>query len=484
MIAIYARQSVDRPDSISIESQIEFCRQEARNCSFKIYQDRGYSGKNTDRPQFQEMMKAVEDGEISRVIVYKLDRISRSILDFSNMIETFGKYQVEFVSCSEKFDTSTPMGRAMLHICIVFAQLERETIQKRVADAYHSRSRKGFFMGGCTPYGFDRQKTTINGIETSRYVPENREARAVQMMYDLYARAECSLGDIVRQLERDGIKNRRQKGWERSRISEILRNPVYVQANWQVYEYFRQKGVLSADDIGRFNGIHGCYLYRIPDGEEFLVLAPHEGLIDADTWLNCQEKLDSHTQIRSNGKMNTWLAGKIKCARCGYALTIRKSQSGRYFECSRHMNNRECKGAGTIYANEIEEAISREIERRLREIGSISKTNNEKDPTNCANLRSRLNRLEEQQRLLLEKLPQANDQVMEYINRTVMRYKQEKTEVITALKKLERQHSGSAIQGCDILWRELPQQQKREVLDILVEEIRACQGELWIRWRV
>ena len=152
--AIYARQSVDRADSISIESQIEFCKYELKGGAFKEYKDKGYSGKNTVRPQLQQLLTDIRRGEVEKVIVYKLDRISRSILDFSNMMELFQQYQVEFVSSTERFDTSTPIGRAMLNICIVFAQLERETIQKRVSDAYYSRIQKGFRMGGKPPYGY------------------------------------------------------------------------------------------------------------------------------------------------------------------------------------------------------------------------------------------------------------------------------------------------------------------------------------------
>ena len=141
---IYARQSVDRKDSISIESQIDFCKYELKGGSCRIFKDKGYSGKNTDRPEFQKLLGEIRKGKVRRVVVYKLDRISRSILDFANMMELFQEYDVEFVSSTEKFDTSTPMGRAMLNICIVFAQLERETIQKRVTDAYYSRCLKVF----------------------------------------------------------------------------------------------------------------------------------------------------------------------------------------------------------------------------------------------------------------------------------------------------------------------------------------------------
>ena len=122
--AIYGRQSIDKKDSISIESQFEFCRYELKGGEGKEYKDKGYSGKNIERPDFQRLLQDIRLGLIKWVIVYKLDRISRSIVDFAKLMELFKQYDVEFVSCTEKFDTSTPMGRAMLNICIVFAQLD------------------------------------------------------------------------------------------------------------------------------------------------------------------------------------------------------------------------------------------------------------------------------------------------------------------------------------------------------------------------
>ena len=207
--AIYTRQSVDKADSISIESQLEFCKYETRGNPYKSYSDKGYSGKNTNRPAFEKMLNDIKAGEISRVIVYKLDRISRSILDFANMMEVFSEYNVEFVSSTERFDTSTPIGRAMLNICIVFAQLERETIQKRVADAYYSRSKRGFYMGGRIPYGFKKTETAIDGIRTSMYVSVPEEAEHIKKMYSLYANGGNSLGDIIKYFSENGIKHLR-----------------------------------------------------------------------------------------------------------------------------------------------------------------------------------------------------------------------------------------------------------------------------------
>ena len=147
---IYARQSVDRKDSISIESQIDFCKYELKGGSCRVFKDKGYSGKNTDRPEFQKLLGEIRKGKVRRVIVYKLDRISRSILDFATMMELFQEYDVEFVSSTEKFDTSTPMGRAMLNICIVFAH--QRPCSDRVENLIFPLYRPSFlFYLVCTP---------------------------------------------------------------------------------------------------------------------------------------------------------------------------------------------------------------------------------------------------------------------------------------------------------------------------------------------
>ena len=110
----------DAETDISIESQIDFCKYELKGGSCRVFKDKGYSGKNTDRPEFQKLLGEIRKGKVRRVIVYKLDRISRSILDFATMMELFQEYDVEFVSSTEKFDTSTPMGRATKRLNLFF----------------------------------------------------------------------------------------------------------------------------------------------------------------------------------------------------------------------------------------------------------------------------------------------------------------------------------------------------------------------------
>ena len=128
-------------------------------------------------------MSDIKSGLISKVYVYKLDRISRSLPDFVKMVEEFDKHGCGFSSRSESFDTSTAFGRAMLQICMVFAQLERENTIQRVKDAYSARSKEGFYMGGRVPYGFSLKKTVLNGKKTSMYEPVPEEAEQLKKFF-------------------------------------------------------------------------------------------------------------------------------------------------------------------------------------------------------------------------------------------------------------------------------------------------------------
>lgn len=308
--AIYARQSIDKKDSISIESQIDFCKYELKGGNSREYVDKGFSGKNTDRPKFQQLIRDIENGLIKKVVVYKLDRISRSIIDFAGMMELFGRYNVEFVSSTEKFDTSTPMGRAMLNICIVFAQLERETIQKRVTDSYYSRCQKGFHMSGVAPYGYRLEPHVMNGIRTKRLVIDPEAAKQVKLIFEMYAEPETSFGDIARYFADKSI-NADGKNFARSVLSVLLKNPAYAQADLDLYEFFKGQGANVVNDAADFTGTNGCYLFqgqgvaenkRSNLNDQILVVAPHEGLVSSEIWLRCRRKLMKNINFGSGQK--------------------------------------------------------------------------------------------------------------------------------------------------------------------------------------
>ncbi len=497
--ALYARQSLDKKDSISIESQLTICEYETKGNPFKTYQDKGYSGKNLNRPDFERLMKDIKQGLIKRVIVYRLDRISRSILDFANLMQIFEQYNVEFVSTTEKFDTSTPVGRAMLNICIVFAQLERETIQERVSDAYHSRSKKGFYMGGKIPYGFKKVDTIIDGIKTSKYVADEEESSHIKLIYSMYANRENSLNDIVKYMVSNNIKQKRGRNWSSARLSELLRNPIYVQSDLSVYEFFKSQGANIINDVSEFKG-QGCYLYQgtvsksrkqcdLTDKE--IVLAQHEGIISSEIWLNCRLRCLSNQQCAKSGKgKNSWLVGKIKCGNCGYALVVRKSNTkwGRYGVCSNKEATGMCKGtSGSVYMDLLEDYVFNAIKEKLAEFKTLTDYSKKViNPKVQAN-ETKIVQIGEEINKLLEKVVNANDVLMDYINNKVKELDQQRRlfeqENILMTQKLKEDNI-NIVQNHVDNWEKVSFDDKTYVVDILIRVIHISNGKIEIDWNI
>ena len=495
--AIYARQSVDRADSISIESQIEFCKYELKGGSFKEYKDKGYSGKNTVRPQLQQLLTDIRRGEVEKVIVYKLDRISRSILDFSNMMNLFQQYQVEFVSSTEKFDTSTPMGRAMLNICIVFAQLERETIQKRVSDAYYSRSQKGFRMGGKPPYGYRLEEILMEGIHTKKLVEEPGEAAIVREIFDMYEQPDTSYGDITRYYAEKGVQFY-GKELIRSMLAQLLRNPVYVRADMDVYRFFRSHGTNIVSSPEQFDGIHGCYLYQGRDAQtdklqnlkgHMLVVAPHEGLVSSEQWLNCRIKLMRNKTIQANRKaVNTWLAGKVKCGNCGYALMSIKIQSGKqYLRCTKRLNNKACPGCGKVYTEDVENYVYKEMVRKLREGQSPAAYTKLKENPQVKQIYREIEEMEKEISLLVDSLAGAGETLTDYINQRVEEIDQIHQLKLEKLSVLAENHATpeqmEKVASNISLWGEIDFEEKRFTVDKMIRSLKVFPGSVQIQWK-
>ena len=243
MTGIYARQSVEKKDSISVETQIRMCRERCPDDEVTVYTDRGFSGKNLKRPGYLRMMRDLADGKIRRVIVYRLDRLSRSVSDFSAMWELFERHNVEFSSISEQFDTSTPIGKAMVYIIMTFAQLERETIAERITDNYYARVRSGAWPGGRAPFGFQCGRIHSGGHSIPTLTPDQNASAAAKIFSD-YANTGKSLSAIARELTAAGCASAvRPAGWDSKSVSRILRSPVYARADRAVLSYYVTAGI-------------------------------------------------------------------------------------------------------------------------------------------------------------------------------------------------------------------------------------------------
>ncbi|MFY0389897.1 recombinase family protein [Hominicoprocola fusiformis] len=494
---IYARQSVDRKDSISIESQIDFCKYELKGGSCRVFKDKGYSGKNTDRPEFQKLLDEIRKGKVRRVIVYKLDRISRSILDFATMMELFQEYDVEFVSSTEKFDTSTPMGRAMLNICIVFAQLERETIQKRVTDAYYSRCLKGFHMSGQAPYGYQLEPTVVEGIRTKKMVADPIAADHVRLMFEMYAEPETSFGDITRYFEEHDIKIY-GKSMFRTFLSQLLRNPVYAQADLELYEFFKSQGAAIVNDASDFAGTNGCYLYQGRDVKEdkdrclkdqILVIAPHEALISSDTWLKCRKKLMANTTFQQGRKpKNTWLAGKIKCGHCGYALkATHVPNSTGYFRCTKRTENKGCPGCGKIHKEAFEQFIFSAMQEKFKDFQILHGREEKVNPKLTA-YQVELAQVEAEIEKLLDTLTGANATLLAYANKKIEELDTRRQTISKAIAELSVETiSPQQIKKLSYYldnWDSIDFDDKRKAADGLISTIKATSDRVQIEWKI
>jgi len=181
-VAIYSRKSKFTGKGDSIENQIEMCKEYvsshlSKNVEYIIYEDEGFSGSTLYRPKFLKLMEDIKLKKINILACYRLDRISRNVADFSQTLEILIRNNVDFISISERFDTSSPMGKAMIYIASVFAQLERETIAERVKDNMLEIAKNGKWTGGRIPLGFISKKIKYAdemGLERRNNYPCNK----------------------------------------------------------------------------------------------------------------------------------------------------------------------------------------------------------------------------------------------------------------------------------------------------------------------
>lgn len=499
VVGIYARQSIDKKDSISIETQIEFCRHELEpGETFQIYQDKGYSGSNTKRPAFQNMLRDIRNGTVNRVVVYRLDRMSRSLLDFANLIDFLDRYHTSFVSTQEKFDTGTPMGRAMLSITMVFAQLERETIQIRIKDNYYARGEKGMYLGGPPPYGFAKQEERVNGVRKKYLVPVPGEAEVIRQMYELYGIRQKTLGETARELNRCGFFSRSGKGWTGSKISLTLRNPVYVRSDITVYQYYREKGCQITNEPELFVGTNGCYLYGKRHGNErkystfqdhVLSLAPSEGLVDGELFLKCQNRLDGNLQFdNSSWGTITWLTGLVKCAECGYAAIPKSSNRGRYyyFYCSGHAAG-YCDVAGNLgNVREVEGAVEAKMMEIIRRYSAVRVETQRKVSQEANRLKSQIQSCSNQIEKLIDLMISAGEISENYLNQRLEKLDRQKKELKQKLKEAESENQGlseKSLASFQEDWPGLEVRQKNELAKLLIERIDLEKDKLTVHWK-
>lgn len=299
------------------------------------YDDGGYSGGNMERPALKRLMDDILADQIDIVVVYKIDRLTRSLADFSRLIEVFERHKVSFVSVTQQFNTTTSMGRLMLNILLSFAQFEREVTGERIRDKIAASKRKGIWMGGYTPLGYE--------VKDRKLIINEEDAATIRRIFQRFAELR-SVTDVCRELAVEGMTTKPQRlkdGSERNGtpmdkkyISKALRNPIYVGE-------IRHKGAVYAGQ--------------------------HEPIISRQLWDRVQEILaeDAHERMgktQTRGKTDALLRGLLYGPNGEkYHITFSKKPSGKkyryYIPKADQKYGYGTSATGMIPADQIEEVV-------------------------------------------------------------------------------------------------------------------------------
>jgi site-specific DNA recombinase len=341
--AIYTRKSTEEGLDMefnTLDAQREACeayiasqKSEGWVATRDRYDDGGFSGGNLERPGLKQLLADIDDGLIDVVVVYKIDRLSRSLMDFSKLVEVFDRNGVTFVSVTQSFNTTTSMGRLTLNILLSFAQFEREVIGERIRDKVAASRKRGIWMGGYVPLGYD--------VQDRKLLVNEAEAVSVRRIFERFVELG-SATVLARELRRDGFRNKQGTLIDKGYLYRLLNNRVY-----------------------RGDAVHKGKAYP---GE-------HDAIIDDDLWDGAHAILQESPRTRANNSRSrtpALLKGLI-FSDTGAAMTPTSTKKDaklyRYYVSMDVIRNRET-GEETapmrLAAGMVEDAVVTEVRRILQ----------------------------------------------------------------------------------------------------------------------
>lgn len=387
---VYARKSKSTDKGESIDNQIEVAKAYARvnnpmeEIEFIVYVDDGFSGKSMKRPEFARMMDDAKAGKLAGVVAYRLDRFSRNVADFASIIQRLDKWGVAFNSANEKFDTSSQMGKAMMYIAAVFAQLERETIAERVRDNMLMLSETGRWLGGRSPYGYKSERIvadkTTGTKARSRLVGDEAQLSEVERLISLYEE-KGSFHAVIKYCSEHNIHINGSTKITDTFLKGILMNPTYCIADNAAYDYYSSLGAHLPDEE-EFDGVHGLLPYNrheqkadgsmvVRDVDQWiLAVGEHRGIIDGSRWVRLQKRIANNRERYDNFSCTTndyaLLSGVLFCHECGGRMyTKRQNKTGRkgsadsfFYLCDNHRKygDKVC-SCGSVMGRRLDESI-------------------------------------------------------------------------------------------------------------------------------
>lgn len=360
-IAIYTRKSVYVENSESIETQINMCKayftRQFEDCEFEIFEDKGFSGKNIDRPSFKRLMTLCKLNKVDAVAVYKIDRLARNIVDFMNIYNELEKLEIKLISITEGFDPTTPIGKMMMVMLAGFADMERMNIVQRVKDNMISLAKKGCWTGGAISRGYIVEKKS----DGKKYLKlENEDF--IKFTFENFLK-----GYSMHKLSKMQKENYGSYGLGSAiAIRNMLRSPVYVKSSKDVSDYLEKKGF---EIIGKEDNLHGYLTYGVSSNEPCAIVSKHKAVIDPLVWLKANTKLDN---IKNNSLTKQskcyWLTGVLKCPCCNSNYVLANANGRSYYTCSTRLKRGankpdSCKNRSYVNAIELETLTENLIEK-------------------------------------------------------------------------------------------------------------------------
>src|SRR5438552_11982474 len=476
--AIYTRKSTEvglEQNFNSLDAQREAClayiqsqRHEGWRCLPARYDDGGFTGGNMDRPALKRLLADVEAGQIDCVVIYKLDRLSRSLLDFARIIGVLEKHHVAFVSITQQFNSATSMGRLVLNVLLSFAQFEREIISERTRDKIAATRRKGKWSGGLPVLGYDVDPHIL------RLVVNTKEAARVRAIFDLYLEHQALL-PVVRELERRGW---RTKVWV-TRKGRKMGGQPFVKTNLH-------KLLTNATYAGKLR-----YKKELHNGE-------HPAIVDPAKWQKVQELLQRHRH-RGSAERNgsgAILKGLLYCRPCGCAMSPTYSSKGskryRYYVCSQAQKRGwdHCP-TQSIPAGQIERIVLAQISKVGQDSERLQKTLTEASRqrhVRLTALESDRRRLERELKILTESFAPANasdegnqsgfETIQENIGHLQRRLAETQAQTLAFQRPaLELERAAQALMALEQAFEELPVIEQARLIHLMVQRVKYDDGQ-------
>lgn len=355
-IAWYGRKSTYNDKSDSVDNQRKMCKDYAYATfgedieSWDEYSDEDFTGANANRPGLQNLLRAVKLGMYDAIIVYQLDRLSRSVRDFSNIYADLENCGVQFISIKERIDTTTAIGRAMMYVTVVFAQMERETIATRIKDNMLGLAKKGLWGAGHAPMGYTKVRKEVNGRKHLVLEPDPEKAKYLNWLIDTFLSSDKSIVSLSHTFRDQGIKTQNGCFFDKSTIWRFLKSPYGVQDTPEVWDYFSSLGCQMLQPREAWDGTHGIIVhghrkyskasstYTTPD-KWIVCIGYHAPIVNAEKWLAVQARFKANTFDKTTKFEPPLLKGILKC-RCGCLMGVayRHRSYGTYsaYYCRKH----------------------------------------------------------------------------------------------------------------------------------------------------